>query len=1365
MSTERRTGNSVDAVLMKLIIAALCIGFAFFMAVVVAVVVILLIGASFAGTESEFVLRRLREPHRDFSSLILFVPVLFAFAVLFLILFFRQQDSMASLLKTLFVPKIVVTILTILWSVWLLLYIAGFLGSVVFMAIGNATGEADPVLNVVGVLLVWGLVPLILPLLLVGGAAGFFAAIRRLDLFGKYYLFIAVPWALFLLLYVGCGIGLVVVGFGMFEPAMLVGLVPVILYPALLGMLGMLVMCIRRPLYLLPALFVFMVSCFYLVTGLIFQSLLSWWVILVPMLMIALIYVGMMYAQDAQSVHPLWAAFLGLLRCLVYGILACVFLLPGWQTFNTRETGYKVLVLFDVSDSMKRVDELPRPGEALTKLPSRQDKIIDFLTRNYVADDNKQSSWLEHVVLKTPVTAYRFGAVLDDFELKQFTEGGKVDSAQWGEFLHPDRAKLVVPKEINGKALTAKQFDDLKIRLETMYDTLTRGTNISGSALSAAVRETGHKIQAIVIFSDGQSNLGTNDSMRELYARAASANPPIDIITVGVGKYLPPVHVRVGDVQAPQQARPDDKFPVKVPVYGDGLPDREFTVFVDANRVTKDGDKWKVVPGFTRTIMKKGKFKGGEHPYDTVEFDVGIRDLAGLGPKDESQDEKLEGFWEFKARVPRIPGEFSAEKEHITKQPAYVLIQKRKLRVLLFAGGPSREYQFVRTLLYREVQDKRVELTIFLQTGLEENIDQDVDKERLLTKFPDKIGKTNVKDQRFYTLSEYDVIIAFDPDWGSLETDQLELIKRWVSGPSAGGLIVVAGPLNTYQLARPGGRDISALQTILPVKLKDNRLHSVGLGHDSSRPYALHFKDNASQYSFLNLTENDKQPLEGWNDFFWDGPEPPAGKEVAPMRGMFNYYPVESIRPGSQVLATFAGPPGARINDGKDEMPFLVTMPYGAGKVFFIGAGEMWRLREKSHDFHQRFWIKLCRYIGSGNLEKLNNYGDIFLSARAATGQVPVEAQVLGEDLKPLPRDMKPVVHVIRHETVDTGKEDYPKTFRLEAKGKDKEGPNAGEWNGFFSGKFKVFAPGRYTLKIQVPGTSEELSRDITIYRPDPESDEPRPDHAHLYYLATSAQPVLRRLNDQKRSELLKLLQPPVREGNKEADQAIPEDKETLRLYFPLESADIIPDLLQKLAPDRVSTKGAYQDLWDRGWNDDSLSVYYLVTLLPAVLGALLCIMLLFGRQWLAGAILFTVTLLIVATGIVMDVVFTMSDIEWARIPLSMTISQVLLVIPAAIGLFTVAVLLTLKRWIFATVLLGVTAVFALLVFLAGWVLPDLLWPGIAAGQGRALQLGDWIITVDWFWSVLPLHMAYVLAAVVGLLALEWLTRKLLRLA
>src|SRR6476660_6278436 len=78
----------------------------------------------------------------------------------------------------------------------------------------------------------------------------------------------------------------------------------------------------------------------------------------------ALVYVALMYRKDARSVHPAVAGFLGFLRCVVYTILAAVFLLPGCQTFDMTEYHGKVLFLFDVSGSMvKTVDDLPEIGQ------------------------------------------------------------------------------------------------------------------------------------------------------------------------------------------------------------------------------------------------------------------------------------------------------------------------------------------------------------------------------------------------------------------------------------------------------------------------------------------------------------------------------------------------------------------------------------------------------------------------------------------------------------------------------------------------------------------------------------------------------------------------------------------------------------------------------------------------------------------------------------------------------------------------------------------------------------------------------------------------------------------------------------------
>ncbi len=76
-------------------------------------------------------------------------------------------------------------------------------------------------------------------------------------------------------------------------------------------------------------------------------------------------------------------------------------------------------------------------------------------------------------------------------------------------------------------------------------------------------------------------------------------------------------------------------------------------------------------------------------------------------------------------------------------------VVSRKLRVMAVAGGPTREYRFVRNLLFRE---KSVELDAWLQTG-QPGISQDAD--RVLDGFP-----TTAE-----ALFEYDAIAMFDPDW------------------------------------------------------------------------------------------------------------------------------------------------------------------------------------------------------------------------------------------------------------------------------------------------------------------------------------------------------------------------------------------------------------------------------------------------------------------------------------------------------------------------------------------------------------------------------------------------------------------------
>ena len=99
-------------------------------------------------------------------------------------------------------------------------------------------------------------------------------------------------------------------------------------------------------------------------------------------------------------------------------LLALIFLLPAWQNWEKSETRSKVVVLGDASGSMGTRDDLPTETTPVEKLPTRQDKVIAFLT-------NDQIGFLTGLQKKNPVAFYRFGSRLDeDFQL---FEGGR----QW----------------------------------------------------------------------------------------------------------------------------------------------------------------------------------------------------------------------------------------------------------------------------------------------------------------------------------------------------------------------------------------------------------------------------------------------------------------------------------------------------------------------------------------------------------------------------------------------------------------------------------------------------------------------------------------------------------------------------------------------------------------------------------------------------------------------------------------------------------------------------------------------------------------------------------------------------------------------
>src|SRR5262249_20051309 len=113
---------------------------------------------------------------------------------------------------------------------------------------------------------------------------------------------------------------------------------------------------------------------------------------------------------------------------------------------------------------------------------------------------------------------------------------------------------------------------------------------------------------------------------------------------------------------------------------------------------------------------------------------------SGSGSSSVPPDNKKklkQGIWYFVARVPPDPREICPEAEHSTRQrPTEVRVVDKPLTVLLFAGAPTHDYQYLRSMLVREKDRGRVDLSIYIQPapGLDaprNGITQDVEADRL----------------------------------------------------------------------------------------------------------------------------------------------------------------------------------------------------------------------------------------------------------------------------------------------------------------------------------------------------------------------------------------------------------------------------------------------------------------------------------------------------------------------------------------------------------------------------------------------------------------------------------------------------------
>ena len=554
-----------------------------------------------------------------------------------------------------------------------------------------------------------------------------------------------------------------------------------------------------------------------------------------------------------------------------------------------------------------------------------------------------------------------------------------------------------------------------------------------GDALRFLVqRERGGPIAGIVVFTDGRGNAGQDTELAVVEAR----NARIPIFAIGLGSNQQPVNVRVINIEAPQRVYPGDDFTISGYIQSFGFAQRQVTVELRAGASAAESAENR-----SQLIEQQTIRLGSDGEVRTVEF---------------SLEPNAQGKQEYTLRV-LTPNQDAEPKDN--QLAAIVEIVKRKHRVLLIAGGPAREYRFLRNMLYR---DPEIHLEVWLQSA-QGDAAQEADD--VLFEFPDK------EDHLF----NFDCIVAFDPNWELLDERDVEQLDRFVAD-KAGGLIVVSGPVYTAEWTRyRRGRDrrIDTIKSLYPVQFYTQGSASLNLGRvGGEQPWPLSFSVEGLQAEFLWLEDNAKLSEQTWASF----------------EGVYGYYRVKDPKPGAQVFARFSDPDTAI--DG--QLPiYLAGHFYGAGRVFFQASGEMWRVRSVDDSYFDTYYTRLLRWASAGRMLRDSNRGLLLTDKdRCRIGDhVMVRAILQDAQHQPLVADQ---VTALLH-LPDASQ----KTLSL------RQVQDASQ-EGTFAAQFTALQSGSYRVDLEPAGSNagELMSREVRVVAAQTETERPERNDPGLSLIA-----------------------------------------------------------------------------------------------------------------------------------------------------------------------------------------------------------------------------------------------------------------------
>ncbi len=533
-------------------------------------------------------------------------------------------------------------------------------------------------------------------------------------------------------------------------------------------------------------------------------------------------------------------------------------------------------------------------------------------------------------------------------------------------------------------------------------------------------------LAGVIVLSDGGQNAGLDPRS----AASAAARAGVAVHAIGVGSDVLPANVRVADLVAPARVFPGDRFAVSAFLQPQGFAGERVRVELVERPATDTGGDASTV----RVIDDVEAVLGGDGDLVPVRFDV-----AGL----PTPGRRLLAVRVVPPAADRSPADDT--------QGVDVEVVDRVTQVLLMAGGPGREYQFMRNVLER---DKSFAVDVLLGTAAA-GISQDA--RRILDAFP-------AADE---SLGGYDAVVAIDYDWRLLEPAAQARLERWVAGES-GGLVLVAG--GVFMDAWLGDPRTAAIRGLYPLELR-RRGEAAGAG-GGNEPRRLALTRDGSEAEFLRLAGTAAASVAVWEEF----------------PGVYSCHPAVGVKPGATVYARLAPRPG-------EEGPaYLAGQFYGSGSVIAVGSGEFWRLRSLGDEAYERLVAQLVRHVAQGRLMRGSRRGRLIVEQDrvAVGGTVRIRVVTPSPGQRPECRAVAPDGSHVVVPLVD-----------------EPARP------GTLAGGFVATREGGWLVEVEPVAAGEErLSRRIQVQLPDRELAHPRLDRGVLSQLATATGGSVRCLAD-----------------------------------------------------------------------------------------------------------------------------------------------------------------------------------------------------------------------------------------------------------